>query len=256
MLKQRIAGIAILSCNSSEIVNRMFHVVTVVAGLGATTGVLAQTSAPSDTAIGPRQKISCNIETIGMVCRAEGAAFVWCQNQKDLSTIEASAAHEPARRSTLIADATTNGSCGTTRGTIMNGYGFPVGTLEHPRGPEPVVSKVLFAAVAETTPPAPVQTIPTASSGTAAPGCVVGQLCTFAAPIFACDYAGAEKIAQAGPAQRNGVGMGLVRDQSCQTVPAGRASVRHRGDEIGAGRLHDRGRQAPRLHAGRRLRIC
>lgn len=65
-------------------------------------------------------------------------------------------------------------------------------------------------------------TIPTAPLGTAAPGCTVGQPCTFAAPIFACSYADAEKIAQAGVAQGNGVGMELVRSQSCQAVPAGR----------------------------------
>ena len=65
-------------------------------------------------------------------------------------------------------------------------------------------------------------TIPTAPAGVAAPRCTVGQPCTFAAPIFACDYAGAERIAVAGPAKGGEVGAGLVREAICQTVPAGR----------------------------------
>ncbi|WP_162559760.1 hypothetical protein [Methylobacterium radiodurans] len=65
-------------------------------------------------------------------------------------------------------------------------------------------------------------TIPTAAAGVAAPLCTVGQPCTFAAPVFACDYAGAEKIALAGPATGSEIGAGLVREKSCQTVTAGR----------------------------------
>ena len=34
-------------------------------------------------------------------------------------------------------------------------------------------------------------TIPTAPTGTVAPRCTVGQSCTFAAPIFACDSSSA-----------------------------------------------------------------
>ena len=63
-------------------------------------------------------------------------------------------------------------------------------------------------------------TIPTAEF--AAPRCMVGEPCTFAAPVFACNYADAEKIAAAGPVQGNAIGMGLVRGQTCQAVPAGR----------------------------------
>lgn len=65
-------------------------------------------------------------------------------------------------------------------------------------------------------------TIPTATAA-AAPRCTVGQICTFAAPVFACDYAGAEKIATAGPARGSEIASGLAREGSCQTVPAGRA---------------------------------
>ncbi len=64
--------------------------------------------------------------------------------------------------------------------------------------------------------------IPTAAVGVAASRCTVGQTCTFAAPIFACDYAGAEKIAAAGPKKGSEIGAGLVREKSCQTVAAGR----------------------------------
>ena len=66
-------------------------------------------------------------------------------------------------------------------------------------------------------------TIPTAAAGVAAPRCAVGQPCTFAGPTFACDYAGAEKIALAGPVQGAEVGASLVREQGCQTIAAGRA---------------------------------
>ena len=66
-------------------------------------------------------------------------------------------------------------------------------------------------------------TIPSAASVTAAPRCTVGQPCTFAAPIFACDYASAEKIAATEPTQATDVGVGMVREQTCQTVPAGRS---------------------------------
>ncbi|GJD30583.1 hypothetical protein PMNALOAF_1830 [Methylobacterium adhaesivum] len=65
-------------------------------------------------------------------------------------------------------------------------------------------------------------TIPTAA-GVAASRCAVGQPCTFTSPVFACDYAGAEKIAAAGPAQGSEIANGLVLEKTCQTVPAGRA---------------------------------
>lgn len=65
-------------------------------------------------------------------------------------------------------------------------------------------------------------TIPTATA-VAAPQCTVGQTCTFAMPVFACDYAGAEKIATAGPARGSEIGSSLTREGSCQSVPAGRA---------------------------------
>lgn len=66
------------------------------------------------------------------------------------------------------------------------------------------------------------QTIPTAAAGTTAPRCTVGQPCTFAAPIFACDYASAEKIATAGTMQGIEIGAGLVRAATCRSEPAGR----------------------------------
>lgn len=65
-------------------------------------------------------------------------------------------------------------------------------------------------------------TIPTAA-GVAAPRCTVGTTCTFTAPVFACDYAGAEKIAAAGLVQGSEIVNGLVLEKSCQMVPAGRA---------------------------------
>lgn len=64
-------------------------------------------------------------------------------------------------------------------------------------------------------------TIPTAAADFAAPLCTVGQPCTFAAPVFVCDYAGAEKIAVAGPTTGGEIGAGLMREKSCRTVAAG-----------------------------------
>lgn len=63
-------------------------------------------------------------------------------------------------------------------------------------------------------------TIPTADFP--APHCTVGQPCTFAAPVFACDFANAEKIAAAGELNGRAIGTGQTRDNTCQTVPAGR----------------------------------
>ena len=66
------------------------------------------------------------------------------------------------------------------------------------------------------------QAIPTAPAGTAAPLCTVGGPCTFATPIFACDFEGALRVAAAGPARGPEVGKALVAEKSCQLVPAGR----------------------------------
>lgn len=65
-------------------------------------------------------------------------------------------------------------------------------------------------------------TIPTADAGVAAPRCTAGQPCTFAAPVFACDFASAEKIAAAGPLNGRAVGMDSLGAKTCQSVPAGR----------------------------------
>lgn len=65
-------------------------------------------------------------------------------------------------------------------------------------------------------------TVPTAAAGIAAPLCTIGQACTFAAPVFACDYAGSEKIAAAGPSKGSVIGTDLVREKTCQIVAAGR----------------------------------
>lgn len=201
---------------------RTFPLAVIVAGLNATSGALAQAPALQHSAPEHHPKISCNAEQLGMVCRAESAQFVWCRSQEELGNLQSSVSREPARHEAIVAEATTRGSCGTTLGTVMNQYGFPVGTLEHPRGPEPAVSRVLFAAVSNGNSASPVQTIPTADPKVSAPSCTIGQLCTFAAPIFACSYADAEKIGAGGPTQATEIGMGLVGAQSCQVVPAGR----------------------------------
>ena len=82
------------------------------------------------------------------------------------------------------------------------------------------VALVGGAALAEPT------TIPTTDTGVPAPRCTVGQPCTFAAPIFVCDYASAERMAGAGPLNGRAIGMGLLGDKTCQSVPAGDAKSR------------------------------
>ena len=94
----------------------------------------------------------------------------------------------------------------------------------HGKGGSPsrLLARVVLATLSVGSAAAVEQTIPTAPAGTAAPLCTVGRPCTFAAPIFACDYDSAQKIAEAGPAKGNEVGMELMREKSCQAVPAGR----------------------------------
>ncbi|MCJ2084160.1 hypothetical protein [Methylobacterium sp. J-090] len=65
-------------------------------------------------------------------------------------------------------------------------------------------------------------TIPTGAPDAATARCTVGQTCTFAAPVFACDHAGAERIVTVGPVKGSEVGADFVREQTCQTVPPGR----------------------------------
>ncbi|WP_237480597.1 hypothetical protein [Lichenibacterium dinghuense] len=61
----------------------------------------------------------------------------------------------------------------------------------------------------------------TAPSGSAGSPCTAGQTCTYPDPIFACDYASAERIAAAGPAAGRDLGLTLVHARSCQIAPAG-----------------------------------
>ena len=65
------------------------------------------------------------------------------------------------------------------------------------------------------------ETTSTAAPSPAGSPCTAGQTCTFPAPIFACDYASAERIAAAGPAAGRDLGLTLVRERSCQIAPAG-----------------------------------
>jgi hypothetical protein len=80
----------------------------------------------------------------------------------------------------------------------------------------------LGAMLASGTVSAAESTIPTGALDAATARCTVGQTCTFAAPVFACDHAGAEKLVTAGPVKGGEVGADLVREQTCQTVPPGR----------------------------------
>ncbi len=53
--------------------------------------------------------------------------------------------------------------------------------------------------------------------------CTVGRQCTFTAPVFACDYESADKIASAEARDRISLGDSLVRAKNCQVISAGGA---------------------------------
>lgn len=78
--------------------------------------------------------------------------------------------------------------------------------------------------LALTSPSAPAAAPGTTSAAaptSTAPPCTAGKTCAYQAPIFACDYASAERIAAAGPAAGRDLGLTLVRAKSCQIAPAG-----------------------------------
>lgn len=92
------------------------------------------------------------------------------------------------------------------------------------RGPVFLVAVLVGGELALATLNAPVAAqgvTSTGPSGSTAASCTAGQTCTVPAPIFACDYASAERLAAAGPTAGRDLGLTLVRAKNCQIAPAG-----------------------------------
>lgn len=114
-------------------------------GDGVSSPAGAQTLSPTQTRTGPTlgSIVRCQAEGGPVICRLTDAEFVWCKTGVQLGQLEGAIGRDQNRLEALIADARAGGTCGTTRGIIMNALNQPERTLEGVLHPE--VSKTTYA---------------------------------------------------------------------------------------------------------------